>query len=157
MPTTRCARASAHRARRTAAPPCGAAGRRSYAGRRHRAWVGALPALQRSPSRANLAPPCRSSKPAMPAETKLFLCLKDNYGVLLHDPATGATAAIDAPEVAPIEKALAATGWKLTDILVTHHHGDHTAGIAALKDKHHCRVVAPRNEASKIANIDETV
>ena len=93
----------------------------------------------------------------MPAETKLFLCLKDNYGVLLHDPATGATAAIDAPEVAPIEKALAATGWKLTDILVTHHHGDHTAGIAALKDKHHCRVVAPRNEASKIANIDETV
>jgi len=93
----------------------------------------------------------------MPAETKLFLCLKDNYGVLLHDPATGATAAIDAPEAAPIEKALAATGWKLTDILVTHHHGDHTAGIAALKDKHHCRVVAPRNEASKIANSDETV
>ena len=93
----------------------------------------------------------------MPAETKLFLCLKDNYGVLLHDPATGATAAIDAPEAPPIEKALAATGWKLTDILVTHHHGDHTAGIAELKDKHHCRVIAPRNEASKIANIDETV
>jgi hydroxyacylglutathione hydrolase len=93
----------------------------------------------------------------MAAETKLFLCLKDNYGVLLHDSASGATAAIDAPEAAPIEKALAATGWRLTDILVTHHHGDHTAGIAALKDKHHCRVVAPRGEAGKIANIDETV
>jgi len=93
----------------------------------------------------------------MPAETKLFLCLKDNYGVLLHDAASGATAAIDAPEAAPIEKALAATGWKLTDILVTHHHGDHTAGIAALKEKHRCRVVAPHGEASKIANIDETV
>ena len=38
--------------------------------------------------------------------------------------------------------ALAATGWKLTDILVTHHHGDHTAGIAELKRHHHCRVVA---------------
>jgi len=93
----------------------------------------------------------------MPAETKLFLCLKDNYGVLLHDPASGATASIDAPEAAPVEKALAATGWKLTDILVTHHHADHTAGIAALKAKHHCRVVAPRNEAAKIADIDETV
>jgi hydroxyacylglutathione hydrolase len=93
----------------------------------------------------------------MPAETKLFLCLKDNYGVLLHDAASGATAAIDAPEAAPVEQALAATGWKLTDILVTHHHGDHTAGIAALKEKHRCRVVAPRGEASKIANIDETV
>ena len=34
----------------------------------------------------------------MPAETQLFLCLKDNYGVLLHDPETGSTAAIDAPE-----------------------------------------------------------
>ena len=93
----------------------------------------------------------------MPAATKLFLCLKDNYGVLLHDAASGATAAIDAPEAAPIEKALAATGWKLTDILVTHHHGDHTAGIAALKEKHRCRVVAPRGEAAKIADIDETV
>jgi hypothetical protein len=48
----------------------------------------------------------------MPAETHLFLCLKDNYGVLLHDPQSGATTAIDAPEVAPIEAALKATGWR---------------------------------------------
>ena len=93
----------------------------------------------------------------MPAKTHLFLCLKDNYGVLLHDPSTGSTAAIDAPEAAPVEKALGETGWKLTDILVTHHHGDHTAGIPALKQKHGCRVVAPRNEASKIPDIDVTV
>ena len=72
----------------------------------------------------------------MPAQTHLFLCLKDNYGVLLHDPATGATAAIDAPEAAPVEAALKATGWKLTDILVTHHHADHTGGIAELKQQH---------------------
>jgi hydroxyacylglutathione hydrolase len=93
----------------------------------------------------------------MPAETHLFVCLKDNYGVLLHDPSTGATAAIDAPEAAPIEAALAERGWRLTDILVTHHHADHTGGIAALKKKHNCRVVAPRKEASKIQNIDVTV
>jgi hydroxyacylglutathione hydrolase len=93
----------------------------------------------------------------MPAETHLFVCLKDNYGVLLHDPSTGATAAIDAPEAAPIEAALAERGWRLTDILVTHHHADHTGGIAELKKKHLCRVVAPRKEASKIQNIDVTV
>ncbi|MGZ5842095.1 MAG: hydroxyacylglutathione hydrolase [Xanthobacteraceae bacterium] len=93
----------------------------------------------------------------MPAETHLFVCLKDNYGVLLHDPSTGATASIDAPEAAPIEAALAERGWRLTDILVTHHHADHTGGIAALKKKHLCRVVAPRKEASKIQNIDVTV
>ena len=79
----------------------------------------------------------------MPAEIRLFRCRSDNYGVLLHDPETGATASIDAPEAAPIEAALKATGWKLTDILVTHHHADHTDGIQELKDKYKCRVVAP--------------
>jgi hydroxyacylglutathione hydrolase len=93
----------------------------------------------------------------MPAQTHLFLCLKDNFGVLLHDSATGATAAIDAPEAAPIEAALKQTGWKLTDILVTHHHADHTQGIGALKDHHKCRVVAPAGEAAKIPAVDETV
>src|SRR5438105_4460939 len=80
---------------------------------------------------------------AMPAETHLFRCLSDNYGVLLHDPDSGATASIDAPEAAPVEAALKTTGWTLTDILVTHHHHDHTGGIAALKQKYKCRVVAP--------------
>jgi hydroxyacylglutathione hydrolase len=94
---------------------------------------------------------------AMPAETRLFLCRSDNYGVLLHDPASGATASIDAPEAAPVEAALKASGWKLTDILVTHHHADHTDGIRALKDKYQCRVVAPSAEAGKIPAVDETV
>ena len=47
----------------------------------------------------------------MPAETRLFLCLKDNYGVLLHGPESGATASIDAPEAAPVEEALNQAGW----------------------------------------------
>jgi hydroxyacylglutathione hydrolase len=93
----------------------------------------------------------------MPAQTYLFPCLKDNFGVLLHDQATGATASIDAPEAAPVEAALQKTGWRLTEILVTHHHADHTAGIGELKSHHHCRVVAPRNEAQRIAHVDETV
>jgi hydroxyacylglutathione hydrolase len=92
----------------------------------------------------------------MPAKTHLFPCLRDNYAVLLHDPASGATAVIDAPEAAPVEAALKATGWQLTDILVTHHHGDHTAGIPELKQRHRCRVVAPHGEASKIPLVDET-
>ena len=93
----------------------------------------------------------------MSAQTYLFPCLSDNYGVLIHDPDSGATASIDAPEAAPVEAALKKTGWSLTDILVTHHHGDHTAGIAELKRRHKCRVVAPRREAQRIADVDETV
>jgi hydroxyacylglutathione hydrolase len=93
----------------------------------------------------------------MPARTHLFLCLQDNYGVLLHDPQSGATAAIDAPEAGAVEAALRATGWGLTDILVTHHHADHTGGIAALKEHHRCRVVAPAREAARIPLVDVIV
>jgi hydroxyacylglutathione hydrolase len=93
----------------------------------------------------------------MAAKTHLFPCLSDNFGVLLHDPATGATASIDAPEAAPIEAALKATGWTLSHILVTHHHQDHTGGIAELKARHKCRVIGPRDEAAKIPTLDETV
>jgi hydroxyacylglutathione hydrolase len=99
----------------------------------------------------------RNDGEKMAAETYLFPCLKDNFGVLLHDPQSGATASIDAPEAEPVEAALKKTGWRLTDILVTHHHADHTQGVGALKDHYKCRVVAPRNEAARIAHVDETV
>ena len=93
----------------------------------------------------------------MTADIRLFRCLSDIYGGLLHDSDTVATAVIVAPEAGPIETALKATGWKLTDILVTHHHADHTGGIMELKNKYKCRVVAPAAEASKIPGVDETV
>jgi hydroxyacylglutathione hydrolase len=92
----------------------------------------------------------------MPAKIHQFPCLSDNFGILIHDPATGATASIDAPEAAAVEKALQDTGWTLTDILVTHHHADHTQGIPELKTKYKCKVTAPKNEASKIADVDAT-
>lgn len=91
----------------------------------------------------------------MPAKTHLFNCLSDNFGVLIHDPQTGSTASIDAPEAAAVDAALKATGWTLTDILVTHHHNDHTAGVAELKRKHNCRVVGPRSD--KFPGVDEKV
>ena len=46
------------------------------------------------------------------------------------------------------------SGWTLTDILVTHHHGDHVGGITELKQKYNCRVVAPHDAAAGIANVD---
>ncbi|PZP49286.1 MAG: hydroxyacylglutathione hydrolase, partial [Agrobacterium fabrum] len=56
-----------------------------------------------------------------PLEIDVFLCRSDNFGVLLHDPESGATAAIDAPEEGPILQALDGHGWKLTHIFTTHH------------------------------------
>lgn len=86
-----------------------------------------------------------------------FDCLSDNYGVLIHDPETQATASIDAPEAEAVEAALATTGWKLTDILVTHHHFDHVGGVEALKSSHGVTVTGPADEADKIKLLDKTV
>ncbi len=91
----------------------------------------------------------------MPAQIHQFPCLQDNYGVLLQDPATGATASIDAPEADPVLRALDQTGWRLTDILVTHHHKDHIGGVAQLRAA--CpgvRVVAPLADKARIEGAD---
>jgi hydroxyacylglutathione hydrolase len=93
----------------------------------------------------------------MAADISVFTCLTDNFGYLVHDGASGATASIDAPEAAPIIKALDERGWKLTDILITHHHGDHVGGVAELKQRYGCRVVAPHDKTSRIANVDQRV
>lgn len=59
-------------------------------------------------------------------------CLSDNYAFLLHDNTTGQTALIDAPDSAPILSELAARGWSLGEIWLTHHHWDHVDGVADL-------------------------
>jgi hydroxyacylglutathione hydrolase len=93
----------------------------------------------------------------MAAEIRTFTCLSDNFGYLIHDGATKATASIDAPEAGPIIKALEREGWTLTDILITHHHHDHVGGVAELKQKYGCRVVGPHDKNAKIANVDVRV
>jgi hydroxyacylglutathione hydrolase len=90
----------------------------------------------------------------MAAEIRLFPCLTDNFGYLIHDPRTKATASVDAPEVGPIVQALEREGWRLTDILITHHHGDHVGGVAELKQKYKARVVGPHDKSATIANVD---
>ena len=90
-------------------------------------------------------------------EVYQFACLQDNYGFLVHDPDTGATAAVDTPEVAPINQALAEKGWRLTHILNTHHHFDHAGGNEELKAQWDCQVVGAAADAQRIPGIDVTV
>lgn len=90
-------------------------------------------------------------------EIQQIPCLDDNYGYLVHDPASGATASIDTPEVGPIMAALEKRGWKLTHILNTHHHYDHAGGNAELKEKTGCTIIGPRGEQDAIPGIDIAV
>jgi hydroxyacylglutathione hydrolase len=86
-----------------------------------------------------------------------FPCLSDNFGVLIHDETANVTASIDAPDAGAVASALREKGWRLTHILTTHHHGDHTDGNRALKAETGCRIVGPRAEQGKIPGIDEAV
>lgn len=82
-----------------------------------------------------------------------FPCLDDNYGFLIHDAVTGATAAVDTPDAACYQQKLAENGWKLTHIFNTHHHWDHTGGNAQLKNNN-VKVYGPESERAKIPGID---
>ncbi|RZK84527.1 MAG: MBL fold metallo-hydrolase, partial [Methylobacterium sp.] len=90
-------------------------------------------------------------------EIRTFLCRSDNIGVLIRDPATGACAAIDVPEAGPVLAALDETGWTLTDILVTHRHGDHVEGIPEVKRRTGARVTAPLKAGDAVPDVDATV
>lgn len=87
-------------------------------------------------------------------EIELFRARSDNFGVLLHDPASGRTASIDAPEEQPILDALGRRGWTLTDIFTTHHHQDHVEANLALKQRFGVTITGPVNEADRIPGID---
>ncbi|WP_099865703.1 hydroxyacylglutathione hydrolase [Pararhizobium haloflavum] len=92
-----------------------------------------------------------------PLQIELFMCRTDNFGVLMHDPETGETASIDAPEEEPIRIALNDKGWPLTHILTTHRHGDHIEGNVNLKQRFGATIIGPQSEADRIPGIDRTV
>src|SRR5580692_2719898 len=87
-----------------------------------------------------------------------FMCLQDNFAVLIHDSGSGGTAAIDAPDADAIIAAAASQGWELTDLLITHHHADHTQGIPGLRARFpELRIVGPAKEAARIGALDGTL
>jgi hydroxyacylglutathione hydrolase len=90
-------------------------------------------------------------------EIHQFPCLSDNYGVLIRDAEAGVVASIDAPEAAKVKKALAEKGWRLTHILTTHHHPDHTDGNLALKADTDCTIIGPKGEAARIPGLETAV
>jgi hydroxyacylglutathione hydrolase len=90
-------------------------------------------------------------------EMHQFICRADNYGLLVHDHKSGATASIDAPDAAEIERQLKKRGWQLTHIWTTHHHGDHVEGNLALKEQFGCIIIGPKAEADRIPGIRKEV
>ena len=93
----------------------------------------------------------------MPLTLLTVPCLSDNYAFLLHDEGSGDTALVDAPEAAPIREALDARGWRLTDILLTHHHPDHVQGVEDLRKVFQPRVIGARADQHRLPALDLAV
>jgi hydroxyacylglutathione hydrolase len=93
----------------------------------------------------------------MTLEIHQFPCLSDNYGFLLHDPASGETVCIDTPDAEAYLREAEANGWRITQIWNTHWHPDHAGGNAAIKAATRCAITAPGVDAPRIAGVDRTV
>ncbi len=90
-------------------------------------------------------------------EIHQFPCLSDNYGFLLHDPASGETACIDTPDAAAYLREAGIKGWQITQIWNTHWHPDHAGGNEAIKAATGCTVTAPGGENFPIFGVDRAV
>lgn len=93
----------------------------------------------------------------MPLEIVTIPCRSDNYAYLLRDAVTGTVALVDAPEVAPILRALDERGWSLDLILITHHHGDHVEGVGDLRSRFGATVIGAEADRRRLPRLDRGV
>ena len=83
-------------------------------------------------------------------------CLKDNFAYLVIEGDRAAV--VDPSEAPPIEAALARERVQLAAIWATHHHHDHTGGIAALVAAHPgIEVVTGTRDADKTPHVTRRV
>lgn len=93
----------------------------------------------------------------MALELVTIPCLQDNYTYLVHNSETGETAVVDVPEAAPVLAVLDARGWRLTDILLTHHHWDHIDGVADLLAATGAKVTGAKADRDRLPPLDRSV
>jgi hydroxyacylglutathione hydrolase len=85
-------------------------------------------------------------------DIEIIPCLTDNYAYLVRSGEN--CAVVDPSEAGPVKAALARLGLKLTHILNTHHHLDHTGGNLALKQETGAIVVGPGKDKARIPGLD---
>ncbi len=93
----------------------------------------------------------------MTLTVKPIAILEDNYAWFLRDEATGTTAVMDAAVVEPIAEFIAAEGGRLDWLQITHHHGDHIAGIAELAARTGAKVAGNAADAPRLPKLDVAV
>jgi hydroxyacylglutathione hydrolase len=82
--------------------------------------------------------------------------LQDNYVWLIHDEESGETAAVDPSVGPPVLEAVEARGWRLTQVLNTHWHPDHTGGNQGIHEATGAHVTGPE-EVRRVYQLDRVV
>jgi hydroxyacylglutathione hydrolase len=82
---------------------------------------------------------------------------RDNYTYLVVDPATREAAVIDAPEAAPVQRRVEKLGVRVTKVLSTHHHPDHSLANPELARAFGVPVVGYRGDASRLPGFTDGV
>lgn len=78
----------------------------------------------------------------------------DNYIWIATEEGSNKACVVDPGDATPVIAYLEAHDLSLSDILITHHHPDHTGGIQELSDKYSARVIGPR--VGNISGLSET-
>jgi hydroxyacylglutathione hydrolase len=76
--------------------------------------------------------------------------LRDNYTYLLVCESSGEAAVVDAPEEAPVVARAEALGVRLTKVLSTHHHYDHSQANPALAKRYDAPVYGHRSDEGRL-------
>ena len=92
----------------------------------------------------------------MPLTVTPVPCLSDNYAWLLR-AADGRLAVCDPGEAEPVIAAADRLDGRIDTILLTHHHGDHVAGVADLVKRYGCTVVGAAADAHRLPSLDHAV
>lgn len=80
-----------------------------------------------------------------------------NYIHILHDKAKGITLVVDPGNDTGVLASLHERDWKLTHILLTHHHADHTGGVQGLKEATGCRVLGASRDEDRLPCLDVSI
>lgn len=92
-----------------------------------------------------------------PMRVERIPTLGDNYTYLIIDPATGEAAVVDAPEADPVVRRVEALGVRVTKILSTHHHADHSMANPALAERWGVAVLGHVSDSARIPGFSEGV
>jgi hydroxyacylglutathione hydrolase len=91
------------------------------------------------------------------AQLTRISALDDNYIWLLSNPSSHELAIIDPGEAGPVLAWLDEHGMTPTEIINTHHHGDHINGNAELAERYGIPLTGPASETARINGMKKMV